>query len=194
MAARGAPAHVRVRRDVGIWICCSGRASMAARGTSRLVKACGIRGVSISGAWLPVGRQHVWSRAAYNGHLEVPQWARGAWLPVGEYMLICGERWASGCVSWAREHGCPWDEYTCYNTAAYGHLDVLQWAREHGCPWGASTCAGAAAGGHLDVLQWAREHGCPWGASPCVAAAAYNGHLEVLQWAQEHGCPQDTDT
>jgi hypothetical protein len=37
--------------------------------------------------------------------------------------------------------------------AAKGWLGVLQWARANGCPWDESTCAQAAAGGHLEVLQ-----------------------------------------
>jgi len=43
-----------------------------------------------------------------------------------------------------------------------GHLEVLKWARENGCPWDEWTCAYAAEGGHLEVLKWARENGCPW--------------------------------
>jgi hypothetical protein len=42
-----------------------------------------------------------------------------------------------------------------------GHLHVLQWARDHGCPWDEWTCAHAAYGGHLHILQWALENGCP---------------------------------
>ena len=40
---------------------------------------------------------------------------------------------------------------------------MLQWARQNGCPWNEWTCSYAAHGGHLEVLQWARENGCPWG-------------------------------
>jgi len=39
---------------------------------------------------------------------------------------------------------------------------VLQWARRNGCPWNEWTCRDAVAGGHLEVLQWARRNGCPW--------------------------------
>jgi len=38
----------------------------------------------------------------------------------------------------------------------------LRWAREHDCPWDEWTCAYAAKGGHLEVLKWAREQHCPW--------------------------------
>ena len=43
---------------------------------------------------------------------------------------------------------------TCCNSAAGGHLKVLQWVRGQGCPWDSITCCNAAAGGHLEVLQW----------------------------------------
>jgi hypothetical protein len=39
---------------------------------------------------------------------------------------------------------------------------VLKWARENGCPWDEWTCANAAEGGHLEMLKWARENDCPW--------------------------------
>jgi len=51
------------------------------------------------------------------------------------------------------------NEGTCWAAAGGGHLEVLQWAREHGCPWDEWVCRLAAGGGHLHVLQWAREHG-----------------------------------
>ena len=50
----------------------------------------------------------------------------------------------------------------CIIAAKHGHLEVLQWAREHGCPWNEWTCARAAQNGHLEVLQWALDNGCPW--------------------------------
>ncbi|CAN0438640.1 unnamed protein product, partial [Ectocarpus fasciculatus] len=49
---------------------------------------------------------HLCEKAAYNGHLEVLQWARN--------------------------NGCPWDEKTCSWAAGNGHLEVLQWARNNG--------------------------------------------------------------
>ena len=52
-----------------------------------------------------------------------------------------------------------------------GHLEVLQWARQNGCPWDEYTCVYAAMGGHLEVLKWARANGCPFGAETLFAAA-----------------------
>ncbi len=46
--------------------------------------------------------------AAFGGHLEVLQWARG--------------------------QGSPWNAQTCANAAHNGHLEMLQWARSQGCP------------------------------------------------------------
>ena len=67
-----------------------------------------------AGAWVPVGRIHLFA-AALNGHLHVLQWAR--------------------------ENGCPWNEETCAHAAMKGHLEVLKWAREHHCPWDEVTCS-----------------------------------------------------
>ena len=64
---------------------------------------------------------------------------------------------------WAREHDCPWDEFTCAFAAERGHLDVLMWARaQHPpCPWDVYTCMCAAQSAPLEVLRWAMEHGAP---------------------------------
>jgi hypothetical protein len=37
-------------------------------------------------------------------------------------------------LRWAREHDCPWDEWTCSSAAESAPLEVLQWAMEHGAP------------------------------------------------------------
>ena len=57
-------------------------------------------------------------------------------------------------LSWARENGCRWDEWTSSLIAEGGNLEVLKWAREHQCLWDTWTCACAARGrGHLVVLR-----------------------------------------
>jgi len=90
-----------------------------------------------AGARLPVGFSDRCAYAAGDGHLEILQWAR--------------------------EHDCPWDEYTGTHAAASGHLEVLKWARERDCPWDEETCEYAADNGELEVLRWAIEHGAPGG-------------------------------
>jgi len=97
--------------------------------------------------------------------------------------VLCQNVAANGhldVLKWARENGCPWNEWTCTNAAENGHLDVLKWARENGCPWDEWTCEYAAGSGHLDVLKWARENGCPWDEDTC-SNATKNGHLDVLR-------------
>jgi len=42
-------------------------------------------------------------------------------------------------VKWAREQGCPWNEYTCEAAANGGHLEGLRLAREQDCPWDEET-------------------------------------------------------
>jgi hypothetical protein len=139
-----------------------------------------------------------WS--AYNGHLEVLQWARTDGCPWDP--STCSRAAYNGnleILQWARVNGCPWNEltcadaaengnlevlqWTCSRAALNGHLEVLKWARANGCPWNWRTCIYAARNGYLEVLKWARDNGCPWNEWTC-SRAALNGHLEVLQWAR----------
>ena len=105
-------------------------------------------------AWVPEERLHV-VRAPLGGHLHVLQWAR--------------------------EHGCPWDSWTC-TYAAMGRVpgDVEVGAGAP-LPVERDSNAYAVACGHLDVLRWTREHGCPWRAATRDAAATkgYSDHLPL---------------
>jgi ribosomal protein S7 len=53
-------------------------------------------------------------------------------------------------LKWAREHGCPWNERTCYYAAEGGHIEVLRWARENGAPWTEITRRRAAEKGYVE--------------------------------------------
>jgi len=70
-----------------------------------------------------------------------------------------------------------------------GHLNVLKCVREHGCPWDEWTCRQAATGGHLELLRWAREHDCPWNEVYVRALATAGGHAEILTWMDGLGNP-----
>src|SRR5690606_34025263 len=74
-------------------------------------------------------------------------------------------------LQWAKDNGCPWNEWTSALIARKGNLSVLQCARKDGCRWDTLTCAYAAINGHLNILQWARQNGCPWDALTCAYAA-----------------------
>ena len=103
------------------------------------------------------------------------------------------ERGALRMLKWARENGCPWNEWTCSGAAENGHLEVLKYLHENGCPWDSETCRSAAENGHLETLKYLHENGCPWDSETCRSAAE-NGHLEVLKYAHENGCPWDVYT
>ena len=47
------------------------------------------------------------------------------------------------------------------SAATGGHLEVLKWARENGCPWNEYDLSCAAEGGHIEVLKWARREWLP---------------------------------
>ena len=53
--------------------------------------------------------------------------------------------------------------WICAYAALNGHFEILKWARENGCPWNEYTCSNAAKNGHFEILKWARENGCPCG-------------------------------
>ena len=69
---------------------------------------------------------------------------------------------------------------------------MLQWAREHGCPWDIYTCIYAARAGQLEVLQWVRENdatGEAWDERLVRANAAGPRKQEVLTWLDELSAP-----
>jgi hypothetical protein len=45
----------------------------------------------------------------------------------------------------------PWDEETCACAAYGGHLEVLKWARENGCPWDEWVRQLAALRGYVET-------------------------------------------
>ena len=54
-------------------------------------------------------------------------------------------------MRWARENGCPWDEWTCSFAAHDGQLEGLKYARENGCPWTENTRRLAATKGYVET-------------------------------------------
>ncbi len=71
------------------------------------------------------------------------------------------------------------------------NLEALRWARTSGCPWDESTCDEAAAGGHLAVLKWARAEGCGWTAMAATRAAD-GQHVATLRWMVENASARST--
>ena len=64
------------------------------------------------------------------------------------------------CLKYAREHGCPWNEWTCKHAAYYGQLECLKYLREHGCPWDEETYIHAVLNGDIEAILFLieREH------------------------------------
>jgi len=132
--------------------------------------------------------------AASYGRLDILEWAhqRGYSHAYCEDTATCAAKHGQlAALILLKDHGCPWDEYTCFHAAKGGHLNILQWARANGCPWWDEwTSHNAAKGGHLNILQWARANGCLWNENTSAFAAEY-GHLNILQWLRSNGCPWD---
>lgn len=55
----------------------------------------------------------------------------------------------------------PWISRVCSLAAKNGKLASLRYARENGCPWNEWTPFYAVAHGHVDCLRFALETGCP---------------------------------
>ena len=142
---------------------------------------------------------HCCALAARGGHLTVLKWLR-----CGSSERILKEEHGPWSVSSddggsdvdVTPRACPWDEWTCANAAAGGHLEVLKWARVHGCHWeedifdnpSERDCAALAAeGGHLEVLKWLLRHHCESDDAWTFQCAAAGGHLKVLNWLCKHG-------
>jgi hypothetical protein len=99
-------------------------------------------------------------------------------------------------LKYAREKGCPWNEWTCSAAASNGFLDCLKYAHENGCFLNKNTGWLAASNGHLDCLKYVCENGCNnYINNNICESAALNGHLECLRYAHiEAGCPLTANT
>ena len=50
-------------------------------------------------------------------------------------LFFCRKKWSSlECLKYAREKGCPWDDWTCSSAASGGHFECLKYAHDNGCP------------------------------------------------------------
>jgi hypothetical protein len=144
-------------------------------------------------------------------------------IPPQDRSKLCAEAGVRGNIpllDWLKNHGCPWDEWTCAWAARGGHLSTLQWLRKHDCPWDGLTsiiaaeyqhfdilqwafsnnnkkskfvCAYAAKSGRLDILEWAYNNGCSLDEDSCTLAAG-GGHLHILQWLEQHNCYADEES
>ena len=184
---RGTSGRARTRRREGTWRCFGGRTwtpSPVGRGDVHVRSLGGVPG-DASVARVGTGARGIrrTCQFAAGGGLEVLRWARQNGCPWDEFVSgAAAKRGRLEVLRWAHENGCPWDEMTCANAAEGGHLETLRAPR--GCPWDCEASIYAARNGHLRVLQWARANGCPWEAATC-AHAAEGGHVEVLRWARE---------
>jgi hypothetical protein len=98
----------------------------------------------------------------------------------------------------AHEQGCPWDEYTCLNTAKYGNLKCLKYDYEKGCMFNsfdASTAGTGAEYGHLECLIYCFENKCiNLNSCHTFIIAASNGKLDCLKYTHENGSLWNTTT
>lgn len=102
--------------------------------------------------------KYICSYAAYNGHLNV--------------------------IEWAHNNGCPWDEKTCTYAAISGHLNIIVWIRSQipPCPWNEYASISAAKYGQLEVLKYLHHHECEWSHYQICNFARRNNHLHILEW------------
>ena len=94
--------------------------------------------------------------------------------------------WAQEIKGYKLQH--QLNETTMEDTAANGHLHVIQYMREIGVPWRSSVCTIAAGNGYLELFIWVRRHGCEWD-EWTTYAAAHTNQFVILKWAVDNGCP-----
>jgi hypothetical protein len=102
--------------------------------------------------------ESAFAEAAGIGSLQMMEWLRLRDCPWDESACEAaaesGYLWS---LQWLRvtHDDYPWDERTCWAAAGGGHLEVLQWAREHGCEWDKFDCFNHAEQmGHTEVMTW----------------------------------------
>ena len=92
-------------------------------------------------------------------------------------------------LKWAREvKHCEWDEWTIYQAAAKGNLEMLKYCFSNECPCDKrNTCKHAAAGGHLDCLRFLVDKVKPSRGTEkeVVIQATCGGHVEILKYLVE---------
>ena len=79
-------------------------------------------------------------------------------VETGKSMTIAGQC----CVSWraiARKQSPTPNKL--FVSSVVTSVTLLQWAKDNGCPWNEWTCALIARQGHLSVLQWEDVVGLP---------------------------------
>lgn len=86
-----------------------------------------------------------------------------------------------------RDNGCPWDEKTCSQAAARGHLATPRWARANGYPWNGKTSWCAAHEGQLAALEWCTTNGYPCDRT-MVEGSRINKHHHVVAWIRDDVC------
>ena len=101
-------------------------------------------------------------------------------------------------LDWLWERQCPSDftliVHAAGNSRGIGR-EAITWARDHGMPWDEGVCSRVALDGNLELLKWLREpeQQCPWD-SFTLYYARMLGHDELYEWAATNGCPQEEES
>ncbi|GFH55039.1 hypothetical protein CTEN210_11515 [Chaetoceros tenuissimus] len=104
-------------------------------------------------------------------------------------------------LKWARDQGCPWDEWTLVHAAGNffgnGNMEMLEYCLQNGCPLSTRACQNAMKNKDdskaLEVLKLLRKHSCPWDEETCNVAVLH-GNFEAMVWARSNGCPWNPST
>jgi hypothetical protein len=107
-------------------------------------------------------KEHTWSWASRNGHLEIIVWFH--------------KKRIEGCTTYAMD-----------GSAEKGHLEVVVWLHENrteGCTIDAMHYA--AENGHLEVVVWLHENRTEGCTEEAMINAAFYGHLEVIKWLHKN--------
>jgi len=95
---------------------------------------------------------------AYSGNLPMMRWARSD----KSSLKLHDDEVEVRTMKQIRLNPFPWDEWTCYNAAKFGHLKLLKWLHDQGCPWDSNTFEIAAHFGNIEMVEWLYQKKCPW--------------------------------
>lgn len=94
------------------------------------------------------------------------------------------------CLDRLHHKGVPWDFATAATAAQYS-IECLTYAHEHGCPWNKNVTSAAAYAGKLALMIYAHENGCPWD-TDTLCWAIWGGNMCCWSYAVTNACPWST--
>ncbi|SPN79522.1 Ankyrin repeat-containing protein [Cedratvirus Zaza IHUMI] len=97
-------------------------------------------------------------------------------------------------LQWAKENGYSLGDFCVTEAVRGGHLRVLQWLDDNGCYTYDDLYCLAAEVGSVEILEWLDDRDDYYTDDPCAVCncAAREGHIQVLEWCLQKGWAKDS--